>query len=92
MHHTPGGGGYFGHFHTGTCRLGAQTQPCLKFFVTRNTTQSKILIGMKNTPCLKQRHENIKNWLILGGRHTATKKDTNLIPDTFYAKLSATKS
>ena len=42
---------------------------------------------MKNTP-------SIKNWfwLILGGRHTATKKDTNLIPDTLYAKLSATKS
>ena len=30
-----GGRGHFGHFHTGTCRLGAQTQPCLKFFVTR---------------------------------------------------------
>ena len=27
-----------------------------------------------------------------GGRHTATKNDTNLIPDTLYAKLSATKS
>ena len=25
----------FGHFHTCTCRLGAQTQPCLKFFGTQ---------------------------------------------------------
>ena len=30
-----GGGGYFDRFHTGTCRLGAQTQPCLKFFGTQ---------------------------------------------------------
>ena len=29
------GGEHFGHFHTGTFRLDAQTQPCLKFFVTR---------------------------------------------------------
>ena len=28
-------GGYFDHFHTGMCRLGAQTQPCLKFFGTQ---------------------------------------------------------
>ena len=53
---------------------------------------------MKNTPGLKYQHENytlykkIGFWLILGGRHTATKKDTSLIPDTLYAKLSATKS
>ena len=52
---------------------------------------------MKNTPCLKYQHENtpcikIDFWLILGRRHTATMKDTNLIPDTLYAKLSATKS
>ena len=29
------GGGYLDHFHTGMCRLGAQTQPCLKFFGTQ---------------------------------------------------------
>ena len=29
------GGGYFGQFYTGTCRLGAQTLPCLKFFGTQ---------------------------------------------------------
>ena len=52
---------------------------------------------MKNTPCLKYQHEKHTlykklAWLILGRRHTATKKDTNLIPDTLYAKLNATKS
>ena len=53
---------------------------------------------MKNTFCLKYQHEKhtlyekIRFWLILGGRHTATIKDTNLILDTLYAKLSTTKS
>ena len=53
---------------------------------------------MKNTPCLKYQHEKhtLYKKLAFGsfweGRHTATKKDTNLIPDTLYAKLSATKS
>ena len=31
---------------------------------------------MKNTPCIKMRF-----WLILGGRHTAIEKDTNLMDE-----------
>ena len=40
---------------------------------------------MKNTPCPKYQPEKhalytkIRFWLILGGRHIATKKDTNFI-------------
>ena len=53
---------------------------------------------MKNTPCLKYQHEKHTLYKklafggIVGGRHTAPKKDTNLISDTLYAKPSATKS
>ena len=47
MHLAPGAP--FGHFLTGTCRLGAQTQTCLKFFVTRNYCLTKISIRAKRS-------------------------------------------
>ena len=54
---------------------------------------------MKNTPCLKYQHEKhtLYKKLAFGSFweedvQLATKKDTNLIPDTLYAKLNATKS
>ena len=47
-----GGGGTFGHFHTVTYRLSAQTQPCLKYFGTQKYYPVKN-ISMKHTPCIK---------------------------------------
>ena len=36
-----GGGGYFGHFHTGTWRLVAQSQPCLIFFLIQQSLRKQ---------------------------------------------------
>ena len=62
-----------------------------------NPTLSKIFLDTKILPCLKYQHEKhtLYKKLAFGSfceKDTATEKDTNLKPDTMYAKLSATKS